>query len=300
MKRLWWVFLMILASACNPTAAVPTPTALAIVIPAAASPVESPPPPFPLAAPSPPPASPPVTGYVLRDERLVDGYAIRLWGDPADTIGYANLLLIEKTGIEPLQIEMASAIHPQTGSDLNNDGFPEVVIETYSGGAHCCFGTFVYSLRDAPLLILHKPESNVGGQFEDLNGDDIYEFITYDDLFAGRYCAYAFSPSVKVILAYDASKQRYLPASPLFPEQYAQDIVQHTDQAQGNVSDFVGDDGTPKCAVLPLVLDYLYLGQTEKAHQELLRLYPYPDAEAFWNEVLSSVQQSSLYTPSPG
>lgn len=297
MRCFWCLLFVFLLSACGQTAATPTPTTLAIVIPAATADVGFPPPPFPVAAPPPPPASPPVAGYVLRDERLVDGYALRLWGNPADSIGYDNVLLIEQTGAESLRIEMASAIHPQTGSDLNNDGFPEAIIETYSGGAHCCFGTFVYSLRDEPLLILQKPESNAGGQFQDLNGDDLYEFITYDDLFAYRYCAYAVSPSVKVILAYDSSAQLYLPASPRFPEQYAQEIAQHAALAQGDLSNFVGDDGTPKCGVLPLVLDYLYMGQPEKAHQELLRLYPYPDVELFWNEILTSVQQSPLYTP---
>jgi hypothetical protein len=297
MKRFRWLALVFLAAACGQSAAIPTPTALEMLIPSATLDVGPPPPPFPVAALPPPTAFAPVTGYVLRDERLVDGYALRLWGNPADSIGYDNLLLLEQANAEPVQIKMASAIHPQTGSDLNNDGFPEAVIETYSGGAHCCFGTFIYSLRDEPLLILHKPESNAGGQFQDLNGDDIYEFVTYDDLFAYRYCAYAVSPAVKVILAYDSSAQLYLPASPRFPEQYVQEIAEHTAMAQGNLSDFIGDDGTPKCGVLPLVLDYLYIGQPEKAHQELLRLYPYSDVESFWAEILDGVQQSSLYTP---
>lgn len=298
MRRIWEITLALtcLTQACvvSSPATVPTPTALVLVIPAAVSPEPSPLPPVPSAA-LPPPASPPAQGYLLRAEQIVDSYAIRLWGRPEDLIGYENILAIERFGLQPIHIPSASAIHPSTGSDLNNDGFPEAVIETYTGGAHCCFGTWVYSLRDLPLLILQKPESNAGGQFQDLDGDDIHEFITYDDSFAYRYCAYAVSPSVKAILAYDPSLQRYLPASPRFAAQYAEDIALHSQQASGDLSAFIGDDGTPKCGILPVILDYLYAGQTEKARQELLRLYPYPDVDDFWTQILSTVQSSPLY-----
>ncbi len=251
--------------------------------------------------PMPPPALSPGAAYQLKNEWLIGAYGIRYWHDPNSEIGFDDIVLIERSGAPTVRIEMASAIEPLTGADINGDGFPEVIIETYSGGAHCCLGTQVYSLRDEPLLILKKPESNTGGQFVDLDADDIYEFVTYDDIFAYQYCAFAGSPIVKVIMAYDETQGSYLPASPRFSDEYLDDIAQAAVKAENaQPGDFGEWDETTKCAVLPLVLNYLYLGETKTAHTELLRFYTYADAEDFWAEVLLQIQDSFLYVEKSG
>jgi hypothetical protein len=251
----------------------------------------------PMLVPPPiPPASTESANYQLKEERLIDAYAIRWWHDINNEIGFKDVVTIETGGKPSVRIDSASAIEDLTGTDINGDGYPEVIVDTYSGGAHCCFGTQVISLRDMPVSILQKPESNAGGMFQDLNGDGVYEFLTADDLFAYKYCPYAGSPFVRVIMAYDSSRDQYLPASPRFANQYAGDIQEHAAWAQqAQPGDHGEQDNTTKCAVLPLVLDYLYSGQQDKAHSELQRIYPYPDVESFWNEVLTAVQGSPLF-----
>ena len=246
--------------------------------------------------PTPPPAVSPGGSYQLADELLIGAYGIRYWHNSESPMGFDDIVLIEKTGVQSIRIETASALEPLSGADINGDDYPEVIIETYTGGAHCCFGTQVYSLGEKLTLLLKKPESNAGGQFKDLDGDDIYEFVTYDDLFAYQYCAYAGSPFVKVIMAYDADAQSYLPASPNFPDEYIVDIQNNTEIAESvKPGDYAEWDETTKCGALPLLLDYIYLGDLEKAHEELLRIYPYGDAEDFWDEILLQVQDSPLY-----
>jgi hypothetical protein len=247
---------------------------------------------------APPPASPPETGYLLQEERLINTYAIRLWRNPNDQLGFESVLLIEGAGQASIRVDMASAIHDLTGGDLNADGFPDVVVETYSGGAHCCFGTQVFSLRPTgAILILKKPESNAGGYFENLDADQASEFITYDDSFAYQYCPYAAGVAVKVIMAYDPGQDRYLPASPRFPEQYAEEIVANEERAQYVPGELGEWDGTNICAILPLSLGYLYMGQPEQAQTEFRSRYSGPDADAKWTEILQIVQASPLYTP---
>jgi len=253
--------------------------------------------PTPTVAP-PPPAQPPEAGYLLQEERLINDYAIRFWKNPEDQLGFESILLIEAAGQSTIRVDMASAINDLTGSDLNADGYPDLVVETYSGGAHCCFGTQVFSLRPSgAALILKKPESNAGGTFEDLNADGISEFVTYDDSFAYQYCPYAAGVLVKAILAYEPAQDRYLPASPRFPEQYIEEIAQNETRAQYAPGELGEWDGTNICAVLPLTLDYLYMGQPEQAQSEFASRYSGSDIDTKWAEILQLVQASSLYTP---
>ena len=245
----------------------------------------------------PPPAMAPEAGYLLEEERQIDGYAIRVWRNPNSEIGFDNILLIERAGQPSIRVNMASAIHDVTGSDVNGDDYPEVVVETFSGGAHCCFGTQVYSLREAAVLILQKPESNAGGYFEDLNGDYILEFVTYEDAFAYQYCPYAAGVGVKSMLTYDFEKDTYIPASPRFPEQYTEDIATHEQRATAAPGEMGEWDGTNICAILPLALDYLYTGQPAKAQTEFASRYSGLDTDAKWEKILQIVQGSPLYTP---
>jgi len=95
---------------------------------------------------------------------------------------------------------------------------------------------------------------------------------------------------------YQLKEERILSTSPGFMALYAGDIAQHTRQDEAAMpGDFGEWDNTTKCAVLPIVLDYLFTGQSEKARSELLCLYPYPDVNDFWTTILETVQVSPLY-----
>ena len=245
----------------------------------------------------PPDASAPEVNYILKEERLINGYAIRIWRNPDDQLGFDSILLIEAEGQTTIRVNMFSALNDLTGSDLNGDGYPDVVVETYSGGAHCCFGTQVYSLRETASLILQKPESNAGGYFEDLDADGVSEFITYDDSFAYQYCPYAAGVAVKVIMAFDAGQDRYNPAGPRYLEQYADEIAMNEVRALAAPGELGEWDGSNICAILPLALDYLYMGQLNIAQAEFESRYSGLDTDAKWNEALQVVQSSPLYTP---
>ncbi len=79
--------------------------------------------------------------------------------------------------------------------DLTGDGQPELIIQTYSGGAHCCFDIFVYQLQPAFRRILRYAAGNAGGfEVRTLAGRRLLElgddsFAYYKDL------CYACSPS---------------------------------------------------------------------------------------------------------
>jgi len=239
----------------------------------------------------------PNASYAIKEERTIGAYTIRVWQNTnsESSLGFDGIVTIQAVGQPLVQIDMAPGLHELTGTDITGEGNPDIVIETFSGGAHCCFSTIVYDVGPTLTEVLRTPESNCSGHFEDLDGDGSMEFITCDDRFAYQYCCFAGSPAVKVIMKYVAG-EGYLPASTSFRRFYTEDIANHTAAAEKAVpGDFCEWDETTKCAVLPVVLDYLYSGQPDLAWSELVRLYSYSDREQFKQEILQTVGASPLY-----
>jgi len=276
----------------------PSPTPTLVPIQPTGTPIPAPPTVTP--SPLPPTLTPmPVPpAYVLEEERLMGAYTVRLWRNTSDdSWGYDNIVTISAGGQTLVQVELVSALGTLTGVDVTGEGHPDVIIETYTGGAHCCFSTIVYDLGPALTKVLETRPSNCGGSFEDLDGDGAFEFVTCDDLFAYVYCPYAASPLVQAILQYEPGRG-YVPASPRFEYLYSDVIPRHTRMAEAARPEEMGEwDRTTKCGVLPLMLDYLYIGRAERAWAEFNRLYDYPDRLLFWAEVVQAIGESSLYTP---
>jgi len=319
LQRLPVAALALLGMACNASSALLTPTpderagqGVATPLsatPTAAPPISSPtlPAPTPGSTAEPSPVAteatdtpmPPPSTYVVQEERAIGSYTVQLWrSTEGETgLGFDNVATISADGQVLARVDSATTVD-LSGTDLTGEGHPDVIIETYTGGAHCCFSTVVYDLGPTLTRVLETPASNCGGRFEDLDGDGVAEFVTCDDLFAYVYCAYAASPAVTVILKYEAGRG-YIPASPRFASLYADEITAHRQMAENAVTDDLGEwDGTPKCSVLPPVLDYLYTGQPDRAWEALDQYYDYPDRKLFWVEVTRDVAGSSLYTPS--
>jgi hypothetical protein len=77
--------------------------------------------------------------------------------------------------------------------DLDGDSEPEVLLDLYWGGAHCCFWSNVYRYSGAS----YQRHTHFWGdpfyRLADLNHDGKQEFISADGRFAYRFSAFAFS-----------------------------------------------------------------------------------------------------------
>lgn len=86
-------------------------------------------------------------------------------------------------------------------TDLNGDGEPEVLLDLFSGGAHCCVFTRIYQFDAAytDYTWIEHGWGNYPYDLADLDGDGLPEFSSADDRFAYAFAAYAFSiPPVQI------------------------------------------------------------------------------------------------------
>ncbi len=237
-----------------------------------------------------------VASVSLQGERTIGAYII-YWQQVTDSL-YPTVTISTADQV-PVQVESVSRLDELTGEDITGEGHPDVIIEAFSGGAHCCFTYYVYDLGPQLTKVLESPTYDCPGTFQDLDGDHIFEFVTCDDIFPYEYCAFAFSPMPTVIYRYESEKG-YLPASPDFSEQYTDDIARDTKLATTAQPSGSGEwGGTTKCSVLPLVLDYLYSGQPNEAWAALRYYYKYSDLEAFQAEIEKRVKESTNFVLPP-
>ena len=250
-----------------------------------------------------PPATPPTSAqfpenvYALQSERIVAGYAVRLW-DSASALPFRHAIAtIDRVGQPRLQVEDIHELDPLTGSDVTGEGNPDVVLHRFTQGAHCCFSTVIYDLGPVASKVLETPLSNCSAELANLDGDAALEVNTCDDSFAYQFCPYAASPLVRVVMDYKAG-QGYVPDSPRFAHLYAADTTAHTLRAEQTAATEGCDEaGVTKCAVLAVVLDHLYSGNPALAWSELYRLDPCAAAAQIAAEIVAIVQSSPLFAP---
>ncbi|MDP3179524.1 MAG: hypothetical protein Q8M76_16555, partial [Spirochaetaceae bacterium] len=217
--------------------------------------------------------------YALERSVCFGDYAVCVWAScDASAPSFYRVVTIEREGEVLACMDWVTGLGELSGTDIDGSGWPNVIVEAYSGGAHCCFATTVYDLAEnlVSIELPPSPGGNATAEFVDLDGDRVCEVLTADDSFAYTYCAYAGSPAVRAVLTYDALGQRYMPTSFLYPELYVPEIRRDTERARAALSTGadLGWDGTPKCEVLPLVLDLLYSGDPDGAWRALEAYYP--------------------------
>jgi hypothetical protein len=93
-------------------------------------------------------------------------------------------------------------------ADVEAEGRPDVLLNLYTGGAHCCNVTDVFrydAAHDDYSSLLHV-WGDPGYSLERLDAGNAYDFVTYDDRFAYEFTAFAFSGLPLQILRLDGGR----------------------------------------------------------------------------------------------
>jgi hypothetical protein len=98
----------------------------------------------------------------------------------------------------------ASSVHV---IDLNATGQPNVVLDLYTGGAHCCSieQVFTFDPGSRTYAMAERNFGDPGARIEDLNHDGHFEFVTADDAFAYTFTDFAASGLPLQILTFSGS-----------------------------------------------------------------------------------------------
>jgi len=95
--------------------------------------------------------------------------------------------------------------------------YPYIIVQTYSGGAHCCTSFYIYTWLDGKFVETSIEDLNSGGGiFQDLKGNNTVQFVTNDNSFLYTFSSYAgsYPPS----LIYDLKKGQLIENTRNYPE----------------------------------------------------------------------------------
>jgi hypothetical protein len=172
--------------------------------------------------------------------------------------------------------------------DLDGDRQPEVVVDLYTGGAHCCYYSLIYRF-DGPKQSYTPTQHSWGNGFyrlADLNGDGVAEFESQDDRFAGRFASYIGSAYPVQIWRFEQG--RMVDYTKLFPAQVEASATRNLLMMQKAGKTRVEAKG----AIAAYLADKQSQGRGEEGWQLVQQLYQAEDKEKFLANVKKFLQDS--------
>lgn len=202
----------------------------------------------------------------------------------------------------PLLSDERVSIYQGTGDDLFNSGNAALVLEGYSGGAHCCFTYQIVDLGEHPLILSPIQNQSPFFFFKDPASHQ-YRIMTSDgefDYFDNQ--CHTCTPMPRVVLRADASG--FHDVSPQFTEQYDTEIAAARAKiAQKDVAKFqVADFKDAREVVLEIVFSYLYSGREPEAWKTLDEMWPAKDRQRIQSLIVQTQAKgllSRLQAPKP-
>ena len=154
-----------------------------------------------------------------------DDPALRSWSFGEDVVsiekiaggdGFGeDLLTIRRSGLL-IHAEIAPHIDfitsDQGGADIpklvpiTSAAARDLVIETFSGGAHCCFAIEIATLGDPFHICEPQDVRDAGAALFALPGSPLFGLRSADEAYAYRWTSFANSPAPELLLRYDADK----------------------------------------------------------------------------------------------
>jgi len=142
---------------------------------------------------------PPQISDKLVEEKTFGDYRVRLSGEGIGSLEvYQHGRLIHS---QPAFFWGAYSTIKIMGQNITGDGIPDMVIEDYSGGAHCCSSYYIFELGEEFRWLTTFYSGNSPTNFSNIDTDTAWEAVTCDPAYI-YWPSYASSPCVQVRLYY--------------------------------------------------------------------------------------------------
>lgn len=172
--------------------------------------------------------------------------------------------------------------------DLDGDKEPEVVLNLYTGGAHCCTYSVIYRYEAAQQQYssINHAWAHTGFQFKDLNGDGLPEFKSADNEFAYAFSSFAGSGMPIQIWQYrqgtmtEVTRQfpKEISANATFYWKAYQDAKAQKSEVKGLLAAYLADK-------------YL-LGQAQQGWKQLQEVYKESDRQQYFTQLRKFLQEA--------
>jgi hypothetical protein len=232
---------------------------------------------------------------VLLDEREFRDYTIRIYQD--DGFGSFEIFRANERvyahaapqafWLENPYKEQAEVDRIAVGRDITGDGRANLVVEQWTGGANCCHHFYVFEIDEQfrHIATLDGHNLSVPVNFIDLDEDGPLEFVTRDWTFECWRTSCAGSPAPEMILRYESGAYQLacdLMSKPALSEN---DLAALAEEIR---KDRVWEGEIIPVALWKYMLDFIYSGNADQAHQLLAEAWPadVPGKARFWIEFL--------------
>lgn len=187
---------------------------------------------------------------------------------------------------------------------LLGEGTQQLIIEQYSGGAHCCWRYWIYNLTPVFRRIYDSAAygpDQVGHMLElaDLNRSGQYELTQSVMSFDYFELPHAQSPFPPAVFQYQWRTGRYQLANRRFPDHVLRGVEENIREVQELNRRFNPRSEqfreTYLAATLQVVLKYIYAGREREAWAFYDREYRLPDKEEMRGKIRRQLRTSAIY-----
>jgi hypothetical protein len=209
-----------------------------------------------------------------------------------DTANYCSNFTITKKGNFIFKDSCVDRILSIKTYNFKGEDVKQILIEYYTGGAHCCTYTYIGEIKNNKFHIIDSLFWGNGGfEVKDLDNDGVMEIIGSNDMFAYAFTNYSETRFPTVIYRLENGKFK------LINEEFSEIIEKEIKSFKDDVREFVNtgyqcpksdtedtfntDAGTFKIMLAPIVADYQSIGKIKEGYDFINKMYKCPDKEKF-------------------
>ena len=230
----------------------------------------------------------------VEEEHTVGRYTLQLI---ADTAARERIVDVRRDGHRIYAVRAASVQLEHIGEDLTGDGVPDVVVQAYTGGLHCCTQAIILGLGDSlsDLGAIDGADGEI--EFEDVDGDSLPEARVGDWRFA-YWREYPFVETMAPTVILKFRDGAFRPACDLMRDDPPDDRTLRQ-RAQELSRGWVAGDPPPD--LYGYAVELVYAGNADRAWRFLDLAWPdrIPGKDAFVRDLKDRLTGSPCWSPAP-